>query len=348
MKSLSGIIALFILLTQPSIAIDSIHIVLSPTGYESAIKKAGLLDQLKVYITLANTLTPPAPQSFRDSDYLVIFSVSTDNLIKILCAPDVSGDFLIQPEEFTAPFPQNPIKFRVTLIADYLRTGVENEKKGMVSLLHNQQWAAARNLYNEVTRVLDEAETLATPSKPSIFFQEFTFRDDILQSLEDVANEHGYQEGDSATPKEFLDLYVQTLFDGIRTWKRGTDQDQQLPRLFVLLDRWRTFAYFTYLAADSSTRTFYRCTLGAGDCFRSDEAKKKFKLQWNTIANYLQDATVFQEIRATHIGVTESDTQEAINKVIAYLQDTSGTPDLHLLDIEKTIDYLKASHKVQR
>jgi hypothetical protein len=105
-----------------------------------------------------------------------------------------------------------------------------------------------------------------------------------LENFEKITHARGYQESDPETPKEFLGLYEKALLDSVRDWKTDVEEDQQLPRLFVFIDRWRGFAYSQYLSEDSTSMTFYQRTFGDDNSFLSPQLKKKFLDQWKTIA----------------------------------------------------------------
>ena len=45
-------------------------------------------------------------------------------------------------------------------------------------------------------------------------------------------------------PREFLNLYETAILDGVQGWRGDTDMDQSLARLFVFIDRWRSFCVF--------------------------------------------------------------------------------------------------------
>jgi hypothetical protein len=344
MRSLPVVLALLAIAPPASLVASPIlQIQLSTKSYD--ISKSNLLTQLEVNIDMVTNAAPYPPQRF-DKSLLITFPVLSSDVSKLYCVPQVLGDFVIWPYKVRGPLPSSLIELEVKQVSDVVRNVIESGKNGLMTLVISKRWQAASDLYEDVSDVLLVCELQKIRTTPSIFLQEFTFRDDVLESFEKIAEKRGYREG--ATPKEFLDLYEGAVLDGVRGWRGDAEMDQALARLFAFIDRWRGFAYWQYLTDNSQSPTFYARTFGEDKMFLSEETKRKFFKEWKTIEEQLGESEVLREVRATAAGAKAPDKKAAFDSIANYMSGSVDIASLKFLDFEKVVDDLKASHKVNR
>jgi hypothetical protein len=152
-------------------------------GYDSDIKKSGLLDEWKVKIELENGALPVDAQPFNKSSLLITFPVSPAKIIKLYCVPEFLGDFLIWPHQVTAPLQSSLVELEVKRVSDFLRIFVESDKQGITSMLVRNRWKEASDIYEDVTNMLLDAKLQKIVTAASIYFEGFIFRDDILENF---------------------------------------------------------------------------------------------------------------------------------------------------------------------
>jgi hypothetical protein len=342
MRSLNMVLALLALLPKAGLGEPILQIQLNTRSYEVS---SDLLAEWEVKIDIISNSTTYPPRRFDERSLLITFPVLSSSVSSLICVPQVLDDFAIWPNRLRGPLQSSRIQLEVKRVSDVVRAAVENGKNGLTGLVIGKRWQEASELYEDVSEMLLACELHKVVTTPNVFLQEFAFRDDVLDGFERIAEKRGYREG--AAPKEFLDLYEETVFDGVRGWKGDVQTDQALARLFVFIDRWRGFAYSQYLAEDSQSPTFYTRTLDDDKMFLSPEAKHRFLKAWKTIAEQLRENEVLKELQAAATKSAD-DKKAAFDRMVNYINGTVDTTNLKFLDVEKVADDLKATHKANR
>jgi hypothetical protein len=320
-----------------------LQIQLSSKSYD--ISKSRLVSELQVNIDVLTNGASLPPRRF-DKSLLITFPVSSADVSDVYCVPQILDDFVVWPYKIRGPLQSNLLELEIKQVSDVVRNVIESGATDLTSLLVAQRWKDAKDLYNDVSDILLICELRKINTSPSIFLQEFAFRDDVLEIFDQIAQKRGYRAGEA--PQGFLDLCETAVLDGIRGWKGDVDENQALARLFVFIDRWRGFAYSQYLKETSLAPTFYKRTLAEDNIFVSSEAKVKFFADWNTIETQLRDAQVLHEVQATAAHAKNPEDQSAFDSFTNYINGRTELKTVKFLEIEKIADDLKTSHKVNR
>ena len=162
-----------------------LQIQLSSRSYD--ISKFDLLTEWKVKIDMVTQGAHYAPQQFNTS-LLVTFPVSSSDVSRLYCDPPVLGNLIIWPYEMQGPLQSSLIELEVKQVSDVVRHVIESSRDGLANLVVKRSGWKQEAMYDEVSKMLIVCEIRKIKTSPSIFLQEFTFRDDALEICQRIAD----------------------------------------------------------------------------------------------------------------------------------------------------------------